>query len=60
MTARIGELEVIISKLYEDSALGRITPDRYQKLLDNYEAEQKELMEKAFIVQKTSMPLHGN
>lgn len=52
MTVRIGELEVIIGKLYEDNALGRITTDRYQKLLDTYEAEQKELTGKRDGLQK--------
>lgn len=52
MSKRIGELEVIIGKLYEDSALGKITPERFQKLLDNYEAEQKELTEKRDSLQK--------
>lgn len=52
MTARIGELEVIIGKLYEDNALGKITPDRYQKLLDNYETEQKDLTGKRDTLQK--------
>lgn len=52
MAVRIGELEVIIGKLYEDNALGRITPERYQKLLDTYEAEQKELTGKRDGLQK--------
>lgn len=52
MTVRIGELEVIIGKLYEDNALGRITPERYQKLLDTYEAEQKDLTGKRDSLQK--------
>lgn len=52
MSARIDELEVIIGKLYEDNALGRISSERFQKLLGNYESEQKELQSKRDGLQK--------
>ena len=52
MSSRIDELEIIIGKLYEDNALGRISPDRFQRLLGNYEAEQKELQNKRDSLQK--------
>lgn len=40
---RIGELDTIIKKLYESFAVGRITEERFDSLLAEYEAEQKSL-----------------
>ena len=40
---RIDELDNIIKKLYESFAVGRITDERFDSLLAEYEAEQKEL-----------------
>jgi len=40
---RIAELDNIIKKLYESFAVGRITDERFDTLLSEYEAEQKEL-----------------
>jgi predicted RNA-binding Zn-ribbon protein involved in translation (DUF1610 family) len=40
---RIAELDTIIKKLYESYAIGRITDERFDSLLAEYEAEQKEL-----------------
>ena len=40
---RISELDVIIKKLYESFAVGRISEERFDSLLSEYEAEQKEL-----------------
>ena len=40
---RIDELDNIIKKLYESFAVGRITDERFDALLVEYEAEQKEL-----------------
>lgn len=40
---RIAELDNIIKKLYESFAIGRITDERFDTLLAEYEAEQKEL-----------------
>ena len=40
---RITELDNIIKKLYESFAVGRITDERFDNLLAEYEAEQKEL-----------------
>lgn len=42
---RIAELDTIIKKLYESFAVGRITDERFDSLLAEYEAEQKELQE---------------
>lgn len=38
---RIAELDTIIKKLYESFAVGRITDERFDRLLADYEAEQK-------------------
>ena len=40
---RITELDTIIKKLYESFAVGRITDERFDRLLADYEAEQKAL-----------------
>ena len=40
---RIAELDNIIKKLYESFAIGRITDERFDTLLAEYEAEQKSL-----------------
>ena len=40
---RISELDTIIKKLYESFAVGRITDERFDSLLAEYEAEQKAL-----------------
>ena len=40
---RISELDTIIKKLYESFAIGRITGERFDCLLAEYEAEQKAL-----------------
>ncbi len=42
--ARINELDAIISRLYEDSALGQLTPERFTKLSESFELEQQTLM----------------
>lgn len=43
LKARIKELDSIMSCLYEDRALGKITPERYEKLASGYEKEQCDL-----------------
>ena len=40
---RVDELDTIIKKLYESFAVGRISEERFDGLLKDYEAEQKEL-----------------
>ena len=40
---RINELDGIIKKLYESYAVGKITEERFDSLLADYESEQKEL-----------------
>lgn len=43
---RIGELDKILAKLYEDAALGKISEARYQAMAPGYEAEQASLQER--------------
>ena len=44
---RIAELCAIFKRLYEDSVTGRISDERFTELSADYEAEQKELKERA-------------
>ena len=44
---RIAELSAIFKRLYEDSVPGRISDERFTELSADYEAEQKELKERA-------------
>lgn len=43
--ARVTELDLIIKKIYEDNATGRLTNERFDKMYADYEAEQKGLKE---------------
>ena len=43
---RIDQLDKIIQSLYEDKVSGKLSEERYIKMSDNYEAEQKALNEK--------------
>ena len=45
---RIGELDKILAKLYEDQALGKISEARYQAMAPGYEAEQTSLQERVY------------
>lgn len=40
---RCEELDKIISRLYEDNVLGRISDERYESMSQNYESEQSEI-----------------
>ncbi len=41
--ARVDEIDRVLTKLYEDNALGKITDERFEKLSATYEKEQREL-----------------
>ena len=41
--ARVGEIDRVLAKLYEDNALGKITDERFERLSATYEKEQREL-----------------
>jgi hypothetical protein len=43
---RIQELDVIIQRLYEDNVSGKLSDERFVKMSQNYENEQKELVVK--------------
>lgn len=40
---RIGELEILIAKIYEDNVLGKLSDKRYETLSNQYEKEQEQL-----------------
>jgi hypothetical protein len=42
---RIGDLDRLIQKVYEDSILGKISEDRYKKMMQSFEEEQNELIQ---------------
>lgn len=43
---RIKDLDVLISRIYEDNILGKLSDERFARMSENYEAEQKELLSK--------------
>lgn len=43
---RIKDLDVLISRIYEDNVLGKLSDERFARMSGNYEAEQKELLSK--------------
>ena len=43
MQERDKDLDILFEKIYEDNAMGRITDERFAKMSDKYETEQKEL-----------------
>lgn len=40
---RLAELDKLLGKLYEDSIIGKITQDNFDRLMDKYQQEQKEV-----------------
>lgn len=42
---RIVKLDKLIERIYEDNVLGKIPDERFSKMMANYDAEQKELIE---------------
>ena len=51
MEKRIVEFSAIFKRLYEDSVTGRISDECFTELSADYEAEQKELKERAAVLQ---------
>ena len=41
--ARVDEIDRVLTKLYEDNALGKITDERFERFSATYEKEQREL-----------------
>jgi DNA invertase Pin-like site-specific DNA recombinase len=54
ITERIDELDLLIQKIYEDHALGKINDRRFEKLNASYEAEQEPLLEQLEILEAES------
>jgi len=48
---RVVELDTVISKLFEQSATGKISESRFENLLAGYEQEQSDLREQAAVMQ---------
>jgi len=40
-TARIAKLDVLIQRIYEDNVEGKISDERFAKMSESYEAEQR-------------------
>jgi DNA invertase Pin-like site-specific DNA recombinase len=51
MQLRIGELDTLIERIYEDNVSGKISDERFAKLLAKYETEQAKLVEKSTLFQ---------
>ena len=49
---RIAELDLIISRLYEDNVTGKLTDERFIKLSHDYELEQSNLKSMAEVLRK--------
>ena len=49
--SRIAELSRYIKRLYEDNVNGKISDERFMEMSADYEAEQRELKEKAAVLQ---------
>lgn len=43
---RIADLDRLFSRIYEDNVIGKLSDERYTRMAAEYEAEQKELLEK--------------
>jgi DNA invertase Pin-like site-specific DNA recombinase len=49
---RLDELNRIVERLYEDSVLGRIDSDNFERMIGKYQSEQKELSEQVIIYEQ--------
>ena len=52
---RLGEIEKVISKLYEDYALGRLAGASIDNLMPKYQREQEELKKQLSALQELSL-----
>ncbi len=43
---RIADLDKLFSRIYEDNVIGKLSDERYARMAEEYESEQKELLEK--------------
>ena len=49
---RIGELDRLIAQCYEDTVLGNLSRERYEKMAHGYEEEQERLISEVDILEK--------
>jgi len=56
---RISELDNIINRIYEDHIAGTLSQERFKKMLEGYEAEQKTLTTTAEALQTEVQELKG-
>jgi DNA invertase Pin-like site-specific DNA recombinase len=49
---RIGELDTVIGKVFADSALGKISEERAQTIMQTYETEQRELKAQCIVLRE--------
>lgn len=54
---RIAQIDNTIRCLYEDRVVGRITPERYDRLAAGYESEQNKLREKLAVLERKTAEL---
>ena len=52
-TQRIGKLDEIIQRLYEDNLDGKISDERFAKMTATYEREQKDLQARVIVLRET-------
>ncbi len=57
LEVRITQIDNTIRCLYEDRVIGRITPERYDRLAAGYESEQNELREKLVKLERKAAEL---
>ena len=48
---RISELDALFKRLYEDNVNGRLSDERFERMSADYEAEQKQLVERVPILE---------
>lgn len=49
---RVAALDQIIKKLYEDSVLGKLSSERFEMMMNEYEKEQSEIKERLAVLSK--------
>lgn len=52
-SGRLNEIDGIINQLYEDKVCGKLTAERFSRMLDSYEAEQDKMRENVAVLQET-------
>lgn len=57
-TGRLNEFDSIINQLYEDKVCGKLTSERFSRMLDSYEAEQAKLRESVTALQEALKKLN--